>query len=186
LIDEWHTVTDLYRLMNVPNAVWIDENMHIVRPAEAASVVDLHGVDRETLALTESTAAEAQEGLERYLAAVRDWVRTGKHALPADAAKQRLIEPTESTSAAAAHHRLATYLIRHGDEQGAKRHFDEAVRLQPDRWTYRRDAWALADDKLDGSTPMSAVGRHADEFWAAVDELGERPFYPAVDLTGAS
>ena len=36
LIDERHLVAELYGMVNVPNAVWIDEAGRIVRPAETA------------------------------------------------------------------------------------------------------------------------------------------------------
>ena len=40
LIDEQHQVADLYNMVNVPNAVWIDENGVIVRPSETAGSHD--------------------------------------------------------------------------------------------------------------------------------------------------
>src|SRR5262249_34372885 len=67
LVDVEHRVADLYRIINVPTAVWIDENGRIVRPNDAAfgddRFVDLHG----------RPAAP-------HLDALRAWVRGG--ALP--------------------------------------------------------------------------------------------------------
>jgi len=74
------------------------------------------------------------------------------------------------------------YLLREGDEPAAQRHFDESVRLQPEGWTYRRDAWGQSDERIGGSIPVSAQGRHAPAFWKAVDALGDRPFYPPPEL----
>ena len=89
LIDEWHVVTDLYGLVNVPNAVWIDEAGQIARPVEAASTIDMSGVNRETLEIAEPTAAAATAGLRRYQDAIREWVLTGRHALATEVARGR-------------------------------------------------------------------------------------------------
>lgn len=40
LIDENHEVAELYGMVNVPTAVWIDEQGLVVRPAEPAGVGD--------------------------------------------------------------------------------------------------------------------------------------------------
>ena len=40
LLDPDHHVADLYNMVNIPNAVWIDEDGRIVRPAESAGTGD--------------------------------------------------------------------------------------------------------------------------------------------------
>src|SRR6516164_9630746 len=40
LIDQRHFVAELYDMVNVPTAVWIDEQERIVRPSEPAGVTD--------------------------------------------------------------------------------------------------------------------------------------------------
>jgi hypothetical protein len=40
LIDTDHRLSDLYNLVNVPQAVWIDEQGRIVRPPETAGSTD--------------------------------------------------------------------------------------------------------------------------------------------------
>jgi hypothetical protein len=40
LIDERHIVAQLYNMTNVPMAVWIDEQGHIVRPVEPTGASD--------------------------------------------------------------------------------------------------------------------------------------------------
>jgi hypothetical protein len=69
---------------------------------------------------------------------------------------------------------MGEYLHGKGMAALAQRHFEEAKRLRPDSWNYRRQAWALED-------PVKAGG---PEFWAAVDALGDRPYYPPIDLEG--
>ena len=62
---------------------------------------------------------------------------------------------------AAAHFRLGQFLR-------APEHLEEAVRLAPESWNYRRQAWAL-------DPPEDASGR----FWAAVDVLPPGAYYPS-------
>ncbi|NQV21376.1 MAG: TlpA family protein disulfide reductase, partial [Rhodospirillales bacterium] len=58
LIDQDHLVSDLYNLTNVPQAVWIDENGHIVRPAETAGSHDgWRAMNREDLSVPDDAAA---------------------------------------------------------------------------------------------------------------------------------
>lgn len=180
LIDERHLVARLYGMVNVPNAVWIDEQGWIVRPAESAGSVDeFRAADRESLTLTDDRVAAIQRAQEQYLTAIRAWVRTGRYALSPAEAQRRLHEPDP---VAATHFQLGEYLHRRGDDEPAQRHFLEAVRLDPDNWNYRRQALALADTDPGEPTPMSALGRSGADFWAAVDALGDRRFYPAIRL----
>ncbi len=46
-------------------------------------------------------------------------------------------------SAAAAHFELGQHLLLAGHHDAARRHFAESHRLQPENWTYRRQAWSL-------------------------------------------
>ena len=43
----------------------------------------------------------------------------------------------------AAHFELANHLWRLGQRELAIAHFSESHRLQPDNWTYKRQAWSL-------------------------------------------
>lgn len=165
----------------MPNAVWIDEAGRIARPAETAGAIDTV-LDRETLTRTPESARAWDAARAAYLQAIRDWVRTGRYALRADEVLRRRPALTQAAALAAAHHRLGTWLMRQRDERAAQPHFAEAVRLEPDRWTYRRDAWAQGNDRPGGRTALSAEGRSADAYWAALDALGDRRFYPPADL----
>ena len=70
LIDRDHHVADLFNLVNVPQAIWIDEHGRIVRPPETAGSTDvLRMMDRSNGALPEPIMAErkrikAQEAAE--------------------------------------------------------------------------------------------------------------------------
>jgi hypothetical protein len=174
LIDEDHRVADLYGMVNVPQAVWIDELGRIVRPPETAGSTDhFRLMDRatRTLAPEHQTARDAARAA--YLGAVRDWVRTGRHALPADAARRALPRITPEVAQAQAHFRLGLWLRRHGKADEGDRHLVEASRLHPDSW----NMWRQAAD-------LDEVGKASSEaFWQRVQALGDKPYYPPADLS---
>ena len=79
LIDTEHRVADLYGMVNVPQAVWIDEAGRIVRPPENAGSTDhFRLMDRTTRTLAPEHQAARLAARSAYLDAVRDWVLTGK------------------------------------------------------------------------------------------------------------
>ncbi len=169
-------------MVNVPSAVWIDETGMVVRPAETPGSIDaFRTLDRATLARTDEAAAAITEARERYLQAVRDWARTGRHALAPDEVRRRLREPDP---AAAVHFRLGQALHASGDLAASRRHLDEAWRCDPGNWNVLRQAIALADTDPGQPTPINAMGRSAARFWEAVDALGDRPFYPVPVFEG--
>src|SRR5471032_2550884 len=88
LIDADHQLEDLYNLVNVPQAIWIDEQGKIVRPPETAGSTDhFRRMDLKTRTMSPEDQAERLAVRQAYMDAVRAWVMTGKHALPADAAR---------------------------------------------------------------------------------------------------
>ena len=59
LIDTDHRLSDLYNLVNVPQAVWIDEDGRIVRPPETAGSTDsFRAMNRKTFAVPDAVLAE--------------------------------------------------------------------------------------------------------------------------------
>lgn len=85
--------------------------------------------------------------------------------------------PTEGDARAAAHVRLGRHLYREGHVEAAKHHLQEAVRLSPQKWNYRRQSMVL-DPELIGQINL------APEFWEALDALGEAKYYRAADMPG--
>jgi len=176
LIDEQHIVAERYNMVNVPTAVWINEAGRIVRPAESAGATDgFRTRDRATFQMPAEVAAAGKQTRRRYIDAIRDWVAKGDasvYALSPDDVRRRLHGRGEHEALAAANFRLGHYLYQHGHRQEAQRYFAEATRLHPESWSFKRQRWALEE-------PGKASG---PEFWAAVEALGEKPYYLPVNL----
>lgn len=178
LIDMHHVVAELYDMVNVPTAVWIDERGQIVRPSEAAGVTDaFRTLDRKTFAMPPEAMAEMQTKRLAYQNAIRDWVALGegsRFALSGEEVLRRMHTPGTTEVLAAANFRLGQLLHERGHPEAAHRYFDTARKLRPESWNYKRQAMSLNDP----TNPMSASG---EEFWKAVDDLGNRKYYPPVD-----
>ncbi|MBV9755736.1 MAG: hypothetical protein JO047_01655 [Alphaproteobacteria bacterium] len=175
LIDTEHRVADLYGMVNVPQAVWIDEAGRIVRPPETAGSTDhFRRMDRATRTMAPDDLAARLAARTAYLDAVRDWVLTGRYALPPDQARDRAPQVTPDIAQANAHFRLGLWLHRSARTEEATAQFEQASRLHPDSWTI----WRQAAD-------LRAVGEASGEaFWQRVDALGNHPYYPPPDLAG--
>jgi hypothetical protein len=180
LIDRDHHLADLYNLVNVPQALWIDERGRIVRPAETAGSTDgFRAMDRKTFAMPEAVLAERTRVKSLYFDAVRDWARRGAsspHVLDEARAAARLSVPDTAIAEAHARFRLGQHLLREGQADEAQVQMSEAIRLHPDSWAMWRQAAAKNERGL-ASGP---------EFWARVDALGSRPYYAPLDIAGAS
>ena len=175
LVDRDHHVADVYGLVNVPQAVWIDESGRIVRGPETAGATDgFRRMDRQRFTMPEEAIEERKRVRERYLEALRDWVHRGADSrhLPGSAALATRMKPADPAIAEAhARFRLGRHLARQGREQEAQAQFALAVRLHPDSWNIWRQTSGKDERGL-------ASG---EAFWARVDALGDRPYYAPVD-----
>jgi hypothetical protein len=178
VIDHDHRVAELYNMVNVPQAVWIDETGHIVRPTESAGAYEgFRSMDRTTRKVPDEVAAITSRAKRTYVDAVRDWVIQGRssvHAFGPEQATAHLTLPDESVARAHAHFRLGQHLLRRGQESAAQAEFEEARRLHPDSWNIWRQTAAVDARGL-------AAG---PEFWARVEALGRRRYYAPVDMEG--
>jgi tetratricopeptide (TPR) repeat protein len=157
LIDDKHVVTQLYNMVNVPTAVWINEKGRIVRPNEVAYV------DNRYKALHNLEA-------EPYIEAIRDWAQNGDrspYALSEQELKGRIKPHDAERAMADAEFALAEYLYSKGFGAEAISHFKEAQRLAPDNWNYKRQAWALSNAERDYGT----------SFMNEVKKLNGKPYY---------
>jgi hypothetical protein len=214
LLDEAHSLSELFGILTIPRGVWIDEQGMIVRPPEKAytiayptivtplmhrffAEVSLDEVrkDPQTMfdkaaeynAVTRSWVANVyntsivplllekiaerlpfpsnpkfksepqsivEEPLrsnyetEKYLTALCDWVVKGADSryvlTPEEVVRRSRPRPLEE-SLGAAHFELGQHLYRQGQTELAIAHFKESHRLHPDNWTYKRQAWSIAD-----------------------------------------
>jgi hypothetical protein len=178
LIDRDHRVAELYHMVNVPQAVWIDETGRIVRPTESAGAYEgFRAMDRATRKVPDEVAEITSRAKRTYVEAVRDWVLRGPgsaHAFDPERAAAHLTLPDDDVARAHAHFRLGQYLARRGRSASAEAQFAEARRLHPDSWNIWRQ-----------TAGVDARGLAAGpEFWARVDALGRRRYYAPVDMEG--
>ena len=178
LIDRDHRLAELYNMVNVPQAVWIDERGTIVRPPEPAGAYEgFRKMNRATREMPADAARITAEAKATYVNAIRDWVLNGaasEYAYPAERARDRVPVPTDDVARAHAVFRLGQYLIRHGQREEGDRWLAEASRLHPDSWAMWRQRAGVNELGL-ASQP---------DFWERVDALGERKYYAAVDMKG--
>ena len=164
LIDAHYEVARAYNIVNVPTAIWIDEEGRIVRPNEVAFA------DNRWIAYTKFD-------MTRYLEAVRDWALRGAqspYVLDANERRRRLRLPTAEHARAAATFRLAAHLHETGRSEAAVSLFKRAQALQPESWCFKRQAWALTD----------AEKFYGTNFQTEVKALAGRPYYTPLDLGG--
>jgi hypothetical protein len=209
LLDPTHEMDAKFGVVNIPNVVWIDEQGMIVRPAEpgwpggrqdlpaglAAGVGKLGRARRAPTpppdGLPLSTLLSTGQDRGSYADAIRDWVEKGAdshYALSPDEVVARSQPRSMSESEGAAHFELANHLWRAGLRDLAIMHFNECARLQPENWTYKRQAWSLVGAERVGGefgrwAQGPAEGQEDDwpftsDFYSDVSRLGEGEYYP--------
>lgn len=142
-------------------------------------------------ALSPGTILTTGQDREAYVDALRDWVRQGAdspYALAPDEVVARSQPRPITASQGAAHFELAVHLWAADRRDLAISHFNASHRLQPDNWTYRRQAWSLiGDERVGGEFGRYAQGPVKGEeddwpfdsdFASDVALLGEGEYYP--------
>jgi len=167
IVDENHTISALYNMVNVPTGVWINEEGIIVRPPETAysSNVELK-LGAKTLS---SNGAD-------YVAALRDWVEKGSasaFAMAPDQVTAKMAPRTADQARAEALFQLGVYFNRAGDSERANRYWEQAEQLRPESWNYHRQDWSF--------TPAEAGPNWMKKFQG----LGDKEYYPKLDLPPA-
>jgi peroxiredoxin len=177
LIDRDHRTAELYNLVNVPQAVWIDETGRMVRPPETAGLTDgFRAMDRKSFSMPQATREERERARTEYVNAIRDWVIRGAaspFALDEQAVTARLALPDAAIAEAHAHFRLGLALLRNGQGDEAETEFAQASKMHPDSWAIWRQTAAKDGRGL-------AV---SEAFWKRVDALGGRPYYAPAELS---
>ena len=189
LIDQAHSLDELFGVVNVPTGIWIDEAGTIVRPPEAAwpgRAVFREMIPAEMPPDADPWVVKAlgvtkqiPTAPEKYVEALRDWVARGPespYALsPEDVVARSRPRPPEA-GLAAAHFELGQHLHRAGFPDDAVPHFREAHRLQADNWTYKRQAWSFAD-------ALQRPNEVYEGDWAGdVEKMGPENYYILPDF----
>ncbi len=203
LIDQTHKTAELFGFINIPNAVWIDEQGMLVRPAEAApGPASIERAPSAAFANLEppqhlmeifGEAVKIQTSPADYEAAIRDWVAKGadsEFALSPDEVIARSQPRDADAARGQAHFELAAYLEQQGHHDDAVPHYREAHRLMPDNFSYKRQAWSLepSGGELDGLITRFWQGpvEGREESWpyegdwlTDVRQMGAENYYPA-------
>jgi hypothetical protein len=186
LIDQSHRLDELFGVVNVPSGIWIDEEGMLVRPPSPAwPGRSMWREQMKGFELPDDTPANIVHALEvskgikadpdRYIAALRDWVSRGAdspYVLEPDEVIARSRPRAPEHSAAAAHFELGQHLWRAGEKDAAVEHFKEAHRLQPENWTYKRQAWQFVSPVLQDARDVYGTS------WAEeVERSGPENYY---------
>jgi hypothetical protein len=187
LVDPSLSLVDMFGITNVPFGVWIDEAGIIVRPAEVAFARQPDGqsargrlpadLPAETRRILEQMMRSVDDA-DRYAAAVRDWAEYGsgsRFVLSPQEVLARSRARTPEAARAAAEYELGQYLHRSGHKSDAVAHFQEAHRLDPENWSYPRNAFAIVDAQEMGNP-------YGTDLISEVARVGPETFYPELDL----
>lgn len=188
LLDPTHKMDALFGVVNIPNVVWIDEQGIIVRPPEpgwptGASSMPSDMLESMPQVSSAPNAPAAPEGgpgqwdvlgsgqdRGAYVDAIRDWVANGedsRYVMSPDEVVAASQPRSTDASRGAAHFELANDLWLAGEREAAIEHFNACHRLQPDNWTYKRQAWSLIGRERVGGkygqfVQMPVVGEESD------------------------
>ncbi len=201
LVDTDHVLERAFGVVNIPNVVWIDEDGMIVRPAEPgwagpqdypkwlADVMAQRAAEAEAGGADAMAALRAGQDRDTYADAIRDWAANGadsRFALSPDEAVAASRPRDAGRSEAAAHFELGAAAWRDGDREAAFAHWRETHRLEPDNWTYKRQAWSLVGNEAAGGGDFGRFMQFGtDESWpfegdfnTDTGKLGPGEYYP--------
>ena len=116
---------------------------------------------------------------DKYVAALRDWVGRGAdscYALDPRQVMERSGARSIEVATAAAHFELGQHCHRLGRSERAIDHFREACRLQPENWTYKRQAWNLLPPG------QKSIDVYGTDWLAEVKKIGAENYYPTLEM----
>lgn len=202
LIDRHHKTAELFGFVNIPNAVWIDEEGLIVRPAEPAPApASIERPSGSALAGFEppqrlleilGEASKIQTSPAEYERALRDWVANGsmsRFVLSPEEVVHRSQRRDRNGALGQAHFELAAHLETIGHHDDAVDHYRQAHRLMPTNFAYKRQAWSLEPSGGDLAGPVARFwqgpldGEEADwpyegDWLSDVRAMGAEHYYP--------
>ncbi len=167
VVDEDHAISSAFNFVNVPSAVWIDEEGRMVRIDEGTyAKVHQMGEGEQTFTF----------GTDVYSPAVKDWVANGansKHLQPAETVTGNIRSHTFEQLKADAAFRLANLFRAHGQANKAEQYWQLAQELNPDSINFIRQNLTLSEEGSAGETFMKLMGDYISE---------GRDYYRPLDL----
>jgi hypothetical protein len=168
LVDTRHLTDELFGFTNVPMAVWIDEDGVLVRPAEQAAIErsplrDIEipdGLPDRTRLLLEQVKEIPDPSVD-YRAALQGWAARGaasRFALAAHEVVERSRPLSSDAAQAAACFELGQHVWRTEGNAAAAPWWREAHRLDPENWTYKRQAWTFVTTPEGANEPDLVQG----------------------------
>jgi hypothetical protein len=153
VIDTGHVTGELFGFINIPMAVWIDENGTLVRPAESATIeasplrnAEIPDGLPERLSSALREVKKIPDVTEQYRAAIFDWAHNGaasRFALDPDEVVARSQPRSGDHARAAACFEMGQHLLHTVGHDAAVPWWRQAHELFPENWTYKRQAWTL-------------------------------------------
>ena len=136
LVDDAHTISALYGLVNVPSAVWIDEAGSIRR------------IDEGTYAAVHKMG-DFEFGRADYSPMVADWVANGDASahVQEPVSLEGLKVASDDVARADPTFKLGVYFHKQGDEGKANHYWEVAQALDPRSWNYARQDWSFTPDE---------------------------------------
>ena len=164
IIDENHTISTLFNLINVPSGVWINEEGIVVRIDEG------NYTKKHKLGTIEF-------GSNDYVPALKDWLANGDDSPYAWTPKQvseRIFARTPDAEQAEPAFKLGNHFHRRGDTAKANQWWEESQRLNPDSWNFHRQDWSF--------TTAEATLKWLNK----VNKLGDKPYYRPMVMPAKS
>jgi hypothetical protein len=126
----------------------------------------------------EETYKMGYEG-DKYFVALRDWItkgRNSRYVLTPEEVLRRSRPRSLEEALGAAHFELGQHLYRQGKTGLAVAHFKESHWLQPNNWTYRRQAYSLADP-FQGPTAI-----YESDYGRDLNKPRTEKYYPPLEI----
>ena len=161
IVDMNHTISSLFNFVNVPSAVWIDEEGRIVR------------IDEGTYTKS-AVVLENAIGHDGYVPALRDWIAKGDESayimspdevvskIRPRVADEELAEPT---------FKLANYFFARGDMESANAYWDKTQVLSPDSWNFHRQDWSFLAPAETTKNFLGKVNALTKPYYAPMEKL---------------
>lgn len=167
VIDPDHLVSSLFHFVNVPSAVWIDEEGRIVRIDEGTyAKVHEFGEGDEKIVF----------GTDVYSAALKDWVANGsasEHVQPPETVANNIRTHGDDELRADAAFRLGNLFRNHGRKEKAEHYWAMAEELNPDSINFFRQNLTLSEEGSAGATFRQRIGEYMRE---------GKPWYRPLDI----